>query len=58
MTMQELAERVGVSQGYLTMVARGRRHMGVKLQARVESALEAETKVASERFAGLDREVL
>ena len=58
MSMQDLAERVGVSHGYMTMVARGRRNMGVKVQARVESALEAPARVAPERCAGIDREVL
>ena len=46
MTMRELAERVGVSASYMSMVARGHRSMGVKLQARVEEALEGGTKVA------------
>ena len=58
MSMQELAERSGVSHGYITMVARGRRNMGVKVQARVESALECPAKAAPERSAGVDREVL
>ena len=58
MSMQELAERAGVSHSYITMVARGRRNMGVKVQARVESALECPAKAAPERCAGVDREVL
>ena len=40
MTMQDLADRVGVSYSYMTQVARGRQSMGVKVQARVESALQ------------------
>ena len=39
MTMHDLADRVGVSYSYMTQVARGRQSMGVKVQARVESAL-------------------
>ena len=39
MTMHDLADRVGVSYSYMTQVARGRQNMGVKVQARVESAL-------------------
>ncbi len=58
MSMQELAEQVGVSNGYMTMVARGRRNMGVKVQARVESALETPAKVAPDRCSGVDCEVL
>ena len=46
MSMQDLADRVGVSYGYMSQVARGRGNMGVKVQARVESALQAPAKVA------------
>ena len=46
MTMQDLADRAGVSYSYMTQVARGRQSMGVKVQARVESALQAPAKVA------------
>ena len=58
MTMQELADRVGVSYGYMSMVARGRRNMGVKLQARMDSALEAPAKVAPAQPASIDREAV
>ena len=46
MSMRDLADRVGVSYGYMTQVARGQKNMGVKVQARVESALEAPATVA------------
>ena len=46
MTMRDLADRAGVSYGYMSHVARGHRHMGVKVQARVESALQAPANVA------------
>ena len=46
MSMQDLADRVGVSYGYMSQVARGHSNMGVKVQARVESALRAPAKVA------------
>jgi len=55
MSMQDLAERVGVTPGYMTEVSRGRRNMGVKVQARVESALKAPVKVAPAKRAGVDR---
>ena len=58
MSMRELAERVGVSYGYLSTVARGHKSMGVKLQARVESALEGPAKVAPAQLANVDRHVL
>ena len=51
MTMQELADRVGVSYSYMTQVARGRQSMGVKVQAGVESTLQAPAKVAPAKCA-------
>ena len=41
MTMRDLAARAGVSYGYMSGVARGRVNMGVKVQTRIESALQA-----------------
>ena len=58
MSMQDLADRVGVSYGYMTQVSRGHRNMDVKVQARVESALEAPAKVAPARCASVDREAV
>ena len=58
MSMQDLADRVGVSYGYMSQVARGRRNMGVKVQARVESALEAPVKIAPAQAACIDREAM
>ena len=54
MTMRELAERVGVSAGYMSEVSRGRRGMGVRVQALVEAALEADATVASAQLACVD----
>ena len=51
MTMKELADRAGMSYGYMSDVSRGRRNMGVKVQARVESALKAPAKIAPARCA-------
>ena len=58
MSLKELAERVGVSYSYLSQVSRGRKSMGVKVQARLESALEAPAKVAPAQCAGVDPQVL
>ena len=58
MTMQELAERVGVSASYMSMVSRGRQSMGVRVQALVEAALEAEATVASAQLACVDPQAL
>ena len=51
MTMKDLADRTGVSYSYMTQVARGRQSMGVKVQARVESALHGPAKVAPAKCA-------
>ena len=58
MTMRELAERVGVSASYMSMVSRGRKSMGVRVQALVEAALEAEATVASAQLACVDPQAL
>ena len=58
MTMRELAEKVGVSAGYLSQVARGHRSMGVKLQARVEAVLGGRAKVASAQCPNLDQQAV
>ena len=58
MSMGDLAERVGVSPGYMTQVSRGHRSMGVKVQARLESALAAPAEVAPAKRASVDRETV
>ena len=58
MSMRDLAERAGVSYGYMTQVSRGRSNMGVQVQSRVESALEAPVKVAPARCASVDHEAV
>ena len=58
MSLRDLADRVGVSNSYMSMVARGHSNMGVKVQARVESALEAPAKVAPAQPACIDREAV
>ena len=57
-TMRELAEKVGVSAGYLSQVSRGHRSMGVKLQARVEAVLGGRAKVASAQRPDMDRQFI
>ncbi|MDE2780608.1 MAG: helix-turn-helix domain-containing protein [Chloroflexota bacterium] len=46
MSMNQLAEKAGVSSGYLSDVSRGRRNMGVKVQQRVEALLQAPAQAA------------
>ena len=58
MTMQELSDRAGVSYGYLIQVSRGRRNMGIRVQARVESALDAPARVAPARCANRQSDVV
>ena len=58
MSLRDLADRVGVSYSYMSMVARGHSNMGVKVQARMESALEAPAKVAPAQPARIDREAV
>ena len=58
MTMRELAEKAGVSYGYLSEISRGHRSMGVKVQARLEAALEGAAKVASAECANIDPQAL
>ncbi len=58
LSLRDLADRVGVSYSYMSMVARGHSNMGVKVQARVASALEAPAKVAPAQPACIDREAV
>ena len=58
MNMKDLAERVGVSYGYMSEVSRGRRRMGVKIQAQVEAILETPAKVAPAKRAYVDQQAL
>ena len=58
MSLRDLADRVGVSYSYMSMVARGHSNMGVKVQARMESALEAPAKVAPAQPACIDWEAV
>jgi len=58
MTMKELAEKVGVSCGYMSQVSRGHANMGVKVQARVEAALGGQAKVESAQCPDVDRQFI
>ena len=46
LSQKDLAQRVGVSVGYMSEVARGRKNMSPAVQARVERVLDAPVKVA------------
>ena len=45
MSQKDLAQRVGVSCGYMTQVSRGQRNMSPAVQARVEAVLEGPARV-------------
>ena len=45
MSMEELAEKVGVSLSYMSQVARGLRNMGPAVQARMEAALGGPVRI-------------
>ena len=51
MTQKDLAHRVGVSVGYMSEVARGRKNMSPAVQTRVESVLGSPVKVGPARCA-------
>ena len=58
MSMKDLAERVGVSYGYMVQASRGRRTMGPKVRARVESALQAPAEIAPATLPSVDRQAV
>ena len=58
MTMEDLADRAGISYGYLIQVSRGHRNMGVRVQARIEAVLEGPVEVAPAQPACIDPQAL
>ena len=58
MSMEELADRVGVSRGYMSDVARGRRNLSPHMQARVEAVLDAPVRVQAAQPAPVDPRAL
>ena len=58
MSLGELADKVGISSSYMTQIARGQKHMGVKVQAKVESALQAPVKIAPAECPDIDPRVV
>ena len=54
MSLKELAKLAGVSCGYLSDVARGRKCMSPAVRARVEALLEGPAKVAPAPIPGVD----
>jgi len=58
LSMGELADLVGLSRGYLSDVARGRRNLSPRMQARVEKVLDAPVRVEAAPTPTVDPRVL
>ena len=58
LSMGELADLVGVSRGFMSDVARGRRNLSPKKQARVEAVLDAPVKVEAAQVPTVDPRAL
>ena len=58
LSLGELADRVGVSASYLSQVARGKRHLGPRVQVRVEAQLQGPIKVEAAQCPTVDPRTL
>ena len=58
MSLKGLAERAGVSYGYLTQASRGQRNMGPAFQAKVEAALDAPVRIEAAQRPAVDPRAL
>ena len=58
LALGELADRVGVSRGYMSEVARGKRNLGPALQVQVEAELGAPVKVEAASCPTVDQQAL
>ncbi len=58
LTLRQVADRTGLSYGYVVQVSRGQLHPSPAAQARMESVLEAPVKVESAQLPTLDPQVL
>ena len=58
MSLKGLADRAGVSRGYITQVSRGERNMSPGVQARVETALDAPARVEPAQPPTVDQRAL
>ncbi len=58
LSMEELADLVGLSRGYITQASRGERCLSPSAQARVEEVLEAPVKVEPARLPTVDPQAL
>ncbi len=58
MTLRQVADRAGLTYGYVTQVSRGQRNLSPSAQARMESVLEAPVKVETAQPAEVDTQAL
>ena len=58
MTLRQVADRTGLSYGYVTQVARGQRYLSPAAQARMESVLDAPVKIEAAQPADVDPQAL
>ena len=58
MTLRQVADRTGLSYGYVTQVARGQRNLSPTAQARMESVLDAPVKIEAAEPADINPQAL
>ena len=58
LTLRQVADRTGLSYGYVVQVSRGQRHLSPSAQARMESVLEAPVKVEAAQRRDVDPSAL
>ncbi len=58
LTLRQVADRTGLSYGYVVQVSRGQRHLSPAAQTRMESVLEAPVKVEAAQLPTVDPQVL
>ena len=58
LTLRQVADRAGLTYGYVTQVARGQRNLSPAAQARMESVLDAPVKIEAAQPAEVDPQAL
>ncbi len=58
LTLRQVADRVGISYGYLVQASRGHRNLSPKVEKQVEAVLQAPVKVETAEIADIDPQVL
>ena len=58
MTLRQVADRAGLTYGYVTQVSRGQRNLSPSAQARMESVLDAPVKIEAAQLPAIDPNAL